>query len=244
MVGGCHVPTHHDLSGLTALVPMRHHSERVARKNYRHLGGRPLFHHILDTLSRVVHVGRIVVDSDSGVIEESCREWFPDVLFSQRPEHLRDGRISMTDVLKHVAALNPSRWYLQTHSTNPFLSPETIEAAIDRLAASIPVHDSLFTVTPHQARFYDTDGRPLNHDPRLLLRTQDLRPIYEENSCLYIFSAEQVRDGRRMGERPLHFPISGVEALDIDTEDDFALAEAIIGARPRPRGSGQGLDSD
>ena len=71
------------------------------------------------------------------------------------------------------------------------------------------------------------DGSALNHDPKVLLRTQDLPPIYEENSNLYLFTAEQIAGGRRMGDRPILFEIDPLEAVDIDEEPDFVLAEAL-----------------
>jgi CMP-N-acetylneuraminic acid synthetase len=56
---------------IIALVPMRHHSERVPGKNYRLLAGKPLFHHILETLQACPEIHQIVVDTDS--TEISCR---------------------------------------------------------------------------------------------------------------------------------------------------------------------------
>ena len=83
------------------------------------------------------------------------------------------------------------------------------------------------SVTRLQTRLYDGDGRAMNHDPRQLLRTQDLAPIFEENSGMYVFTREQIAAGRRFGERPLLFEIDPMEATDIDTEADFVLAEAL-----------------
>ena len=72
-------------------------------------------------------------------------------------------------------------------------------------------------------------GRALNHDPRVLLRTQDLEPVYEENSCLYLFDADTLlRTGNRIGERPLLFPIDPHEALDIDDEYDWDIVAAMV----------------
>ena len=83
------------------------------------------------------------------------------------------------------------------------------------------------SVTRLQTRLYDADARPLNHDPKVLLRTQDLPPVFEENSGMYVFTREQIAEGRRFGDRPLLFEIDPVEAVDIDEEADFALAEAL-----------------
>lgn len=214
---------------VTALVPMRHESERVPGKNYRMFHGRPLFHHILETLSSVPAIDRIVVDTDSPTITSSCSIDFPAVVCVARPPHLRDGRTPMTDVLQHDIQDFPSQWYLQTHSTNPLLKPSTVVDAIAHLEAALDRHDSLFTVSRIQARLFDAAGAPINHDPNHLLRTQDLPPILMENSNLYLFTREQIQRGRRYGDRPVLFEMDPLEAVDIDDETGFRLAEAIHG---------------
>jgi CMP-N-acetylneuraminic acid synthetase len=92
--------------------------------------------------------------------------------------------------------------------------------------------DSLFSVTPRRVRIWDRDTRPLNHDPAQLLQTQDLAPFFEENSCLYLFSAAGLQSRRnRIGARPLMFAMDPLEAVDIDEESDFLLAEALYRLR-------------
>ncbi len=223
------------MTRISAIVPMRHHSERVPGKNYRPMGGKPLFHHILETLLSVPEVGRIVVDTDSPPILAGLAEHFPDVIALERPEHLRAGEISMNEVLLHTTAQVEADWYLQTHSTNPLLRPETISSAIRTLLAQLPAYDSLFSVTRLQTRLWDANGRPVNHDPAVLLRTQDLPPIFEENSCLYIFNRPLLVERRnRLGASPLMYEIDAAEAWDIDEELDFQMVETLIAAAAGP----------
>jgi CMP-N-acetylneuraminic acid synthetase len=212
---------------VVAFVPMRHSSERVPGKNYRPFNGVPLFHRIVSTLLAVERVTTVVIDTDSPVVREQAESTFPSVLVIDRPDHLLGGHVPMTEVLRHDAQQVPSDWYLQTHTTNPLLRPETIDAALDRLEGDAEGRDSLFSVTRWQTRLYAADGSPLNHDPDVLLRTQDLPPVYEENSNLYLFTAAQIAAGRRIGERPILFEIDPLEAVDIDVEADFVLAEAL-----------------
>lgn len=219
-----------------ALVPMRHDSERVPGKNYRPFAGRPLFHHIVTTLLEVSSVTGIVIDTDSNTIREQVNNEFPTVTLLERPEWLRDGDIPMTAVLQNDARAVDAPWFLQTHSTNPLLRPESIRAALDALFSEGDRHDSLFSVTRLQTRLYDAEGRALNHDPDLLLRTQDLPPVFEENSNLYVFPRDMILgQGRRIGDRPLLFEIDALEAFDIDTESDFRLAEAMHSVRSSAR---------
>jgi CMP-N-acetylneuraminic acid synthetase len=208
---------------VVAFVPMRHSSERVPGKNYRPFNGVPLFHRIVSTLLSVDRITKVVIDTDSPTVKDQVAETFPTVDVVDRPEHLLGGHTPMTDVLQYDASQVRSEWYLQTHTTNPLLRASTIEAALDRMEHQAGERDSLFSVT----RLYAADGSALNHDPKVLLRTQDLPPIYEENSNLYLFTAEQIAEGRRMGDRPILFEIDPLEAVDIDEEPDFVLAEAL-----------------
>jgi CMP-N-acetylneuraminic acid synthetase len=219
---------------ITAFVPMRHTSERVPGKNYRDFNGAPLFHHIVSTLLAVPQIGRVVIDTDSPTVTEQSAEHFPDVICISRPEHLLGGDVPMTEVLAHDAAEFPAAWYLQTHSTNPLLTADTIGRAIERLASSLDEHDSLFSVTRLQTRLYDHEGRPINHDPTQLLRTQDLPPVYEENSNIYLFPQELIAQGRRIGDRPMLFEVDPLEAIDIDEEHDFVIAELVDRIRTGP----------
>jgi CMP-N-acetylneuraminic acid synthetase len=219
---------------IVAIVPMRHESERVPGKNYRMLGDRPLFHHIVSTLLSCPRVAETVIDTDSPLIREDARRAFPSVKVVERPEHLRAGTVPMNEVLLHDVNRIDSDFYLQTHSTNPLLRTESITSAIDRFVGEQPEHDSLFSVTRLQTRLWNEDGQPINHDPRDLLRTQDLPPVYEENSCLYLFSRKSIeRHGNRIGERPLLYELPREEAWDIDDEIDFAVAEALYARRAR-----------
>lgn len=213
---------------LAALVPMRHSSERVVGKNYRELGGRPLFHHIIETLLEVPQTDRVVIDTDSEMIMESAAVNFPSVQVVERPERLRGNDVPMNDVLLHDIEVVDADLYLQTHSTNPLLTGNTISAAIDAFARSRERFDSLFTVTPLRTRLWTPDGEAINHDPNVLLRTQDLPPVMEENSCLYLFEGETLRRRHnRIGERPLLFELTPTEAWDIDDEIDWTIVEAL-----------------
>lgn len=220
------------LEKIVALVPMRHDSKRVPGKNYRPMLGKPLYAHILDTLLACPEISTVVVDTDSPVILEGLARDYPGVQALLRPEALRADTIPTNEILIHDTAQVPADLYLQTHSTNPLLRSETVSRAIAILRQSYPEYDSLFGVTRLQTRLWDQLGRAINHNPDILLRTQDLPPVYEENSCLYLFTRETLLARRnRLGERPLMFEIKAAEAWDIDEEIDFTVAEIMLSRR-------------
>jgi CMP-N-acetylneuraminic acid synthetase len=223
------------MTSIVALVPMRHHSQRVPGKNYRLLAGRPLFSYILASLLSCPEIEQVVVDTDSAPVMEGLKRDFPAVRILERPESLRADMVSMNEILLYDTAQVRADFYLQTHSTNPLLRPETLSDAIRTFRADYPRHDTLFSVTRLQTRLYDGAGRPLNHDPRTLIQTQDLPPVFEENSCIYLFDRTSLEQRHsRMGSRPLMFEIDPAEAWDIDQELDFEIAEFLIGRRSRP----------
>lgn len=217
------------MTTIAALVPMRHHSQRVPGKNYRPLAGRPLYQHIISTLLACREIGCVAVDTDSQPIIDGLRRDFPQVRVLERPEHLRADDIAMNEILAYDTSQVEAEFYLQTHSTNPLLRPQTISAAIAAFIKSYPAYDSLFSVTRIQTRLWDALGRAINHNPAILLQTQDLPPVYEENSCMYIFTRPVLLARcNRLGERPLMFPIPASEAWDIDEELDFGIVEYLL----------------
>ena len=214
---------------VVALVPMRHHSQRVPGKNYRPLGGKPLFHHIISTLLGVPEISEILVNTDSPEVISGLQEHFPSVKVIDRPEHLRADEIAMNEILAYDTAQVQADFYLQTHSTNPLLKTETISQAIQSLVTNYPAYDLLFSVTRWQTRLWDQLGRAINHNPAILLQTQDLPPVYEENSCIYIFERRTLISRRnRLGERPMMFEIDAAEAWDIDEELDFDITNYLM----------------
>lgn len=214
---------------IVALVPMRHHSQRVPEKNFRNLAGKPLYHHILIALLKCPEINQIVVDTDSQEIIKGIREHFQSVMILERPKELCADTISMNEILMYDCSQISADLYLQTHSTNPLVSAETFSKAINHLEVNNPPHDSLFSVTRLQVRLWNEAGKPINHDPAVLIQTQDLPPTFEENSCLYLFTKDILMERKnRLGFNPLMFEINRSEAYDIDDEEGFRIADLMM----------------
>jgi CMP-N-acetylneuraminic acid synthetase len=76
---------------------------------------------------------------------------------------------------------------------------------------------------------YDKDGIAINHNPRELIQTQHLPPVFEENSCLYIFTRKNLVEKRhRISDKPLMFEMVSDEAWDIDEELDFEICDFLL----------------
>lgn len=215
---------------IKALLPMKGNSERVKNKNMRDFNGRPLYHAIIRTLLASKYIGYVVINTDSEIIAEDAKKTFGDkVTIINRPEEIQGDFISMNDIINYDLSKLNGEHFLQTHSTNPLLKTETIDKAIEMYFENLDVYDSVFGVTKIQTRFYDKNAKPVNHNPEELLRTQDLEPLYEENSNFYIFSKDSFKKAgnRRIGLRPKIFEVNKLEAVDIDEPEDFTLAEIL-----------------
>lgn len=150
-----------------------------------------------------------------------------------RPKKIQGDFVSMNDIIAYDLSKIDSEHFLQTHSTNPLLRSQTIDLAIETYFQNPQEFDSLFSVTRLQTRLYWKDDSPINHNPNELLRTQDLPPMYEENSNFYLFSKEyfDAAERNRIDRKPKIFVMNKPEAVDIDEEDDFVLAEMVFRIR-------------
>src|SRR4051794_34131186 len=93
---------------IVAIVPMRHHSERVPGKNYRPFAGRPLYHRIVEQFPAVPTIHRVVIHPNTPTILADAAVHSPQIKVLARPPHLRDGGTPMNDVLLHTSSLIPA----------------------------------------------------------------------------------------------------------------------------------------
>ena len=208
---------------IVALVPMKLNSERVKNKNIRKFdNGRPLCTYILDTLKNVNNIDEIYVYCS----DEKIKDYIPEeIIYLKRSNSLDQSTTKINEVLKAFAQDVDADYYVLTHATAPFITKETIEKGVEIIRNG--EYDSVFTVTKLQD-FLWKDNKPLNYSLDAIPRTQDLEPLYEETSGLYIYSKELIlKEGRRIGYNPFMLEVSKIEALDIDTEDDFFISNAV-----------------
>jgi len=215
---------------ITALLPMKGTSERVPNKNMRDFDGAPLYHAVMKSLLASKYIDKVVINTDSGTIANDAKSNFKErVLIIERPVEIQGGDVSMNIIIDYDLQQLDGEYFLQTHSTNPLLRAETIDKAIEKYFNNLKEYDSLFGVTKVQTRFYDKHANPVNHNPEELLRTQDLEPLYEENSNFYIFSKDSFKNSnkKRIGIQPQIFEVNKLESVDIDEPEDFKLAELL-----------------
>ena len=218
------------------IVPIKHNSDRVPGKNFRDFNGKPLFHIVLNTLLKSTYINHIYVDTNSPIVMESIKKDFKDTTISiyERPLELQSGDTPTNVLLENIIThMNLDYdYYLQTHVTNPLLKVETIDECIETfMEKEKEDYDSLFTAKQLQTRLYTNKNNnvsALNHNPNELIPTQNLEPLYEENSCLYIFKKDILFERHhRIGYKPYIHVMNDIESSDIDIESDFILAEQL-----------------
>ena len=213
---------------IVALLPMKANSVRVKGKNFRYFCGKPLFRWILDTLLEVVEIDQIIINTDARhILAENGLVDTDRITIRDRSPEICGDHVSMNLVLADDVANVPADLYLMTHTTNPLVSADTIRKAIAAFidAKIVNAADSLFTVDKVQTRFYRADCSPVNHDPDNLIPTQDLEPWFEENSNLYLFTAESfAKTKARIGKQPMLYEGPYFESIDIDTPADWDFA--------------------
>jgi len=217
---------------VVALMPMKANSERVRGKNFRDFGGKPLFCWMLDTLKSVSAIDAVVINTDAReILAENGLVDGDRVIIRDRKVEICGDFVSMNVIIDDDIHNIDADIYLMTHTTNPLLSKNSVEAAISQFENALKSGeaDSLFTVNKVQERFYDADVNALNHEPNNLIRTQDLQPWYQENSNLYLFTKESFsRTKARIGIKPMMLETAPFESTDIDTPDDWDLAEVMV----------------
>lgn len=206
-----------------AIMPIKLNNERLPGKNTMILGDKPLLQYELDNLKLTGLCDSINVFCSS----EDVVKYLPkDVNFIKRPVELDLPTSNFSQIFTAFMNIVDADIYVYTHATAPFISRNTMKRCIEAVQSG--KHDSAFCAIKLQDYLWQ-DGDPLNFDATNLPRTQDLKPIYQETSGVYVFTKEMFeRYHRRVGMRPYICEVSFKEAVDIDNPEDFRIAEALV----------------
>ena len=211
---------------ISAYIILRKDSHRVKNKNFLSLKGIPLYKWILKSLSSVDLITEIIINTDCEELLEL--DEFSKVRTIQREIHLRSREIVANELIKSNIKIFKNIHILMTHVTNPLLQSQTILEAINIFKETKGI-DSLFAVNKHVKRFYDEKGLPINHEVEALKQTQELSPIYCENSCLYIFTKESfLENDNRIGKQPHFFETPMLESIDLDDPQDWEHLKLLV----------------
>lgn len=206
-------------------IPIKANSERIPGKNLRILNGKKLYEYISEHVKEADVFDDVYIDTNSQEVAEYA-EAMGFHAIERKPE-LALNSANGNDLLVHHFNLYPDYdYYFQLFATAPYMQPETIRKCYNMLISS-EEYDSCFTALENHS-FYWYAGNPINYRPGILPRSQDMMPVVEETTGLYGISHDSLARYRcRIGRKPyIHF-VSKFEAVDINTEEDFKVAEYV-----------------
>lgn len=208
---------------VVAIMPIKLKNERCPGKNTRLLGSKPLLQYELDSLVETKLCNSIYVYcSDDAIVP-----FLPQgVSFLKRPKKLDLPSSNFTQIFSTFMDEVDADIYVYAHATAPFITVGTMFSCINAVRSGN--YDSAFCAVKLQDYLWK-DGEPLNFDATNLPRTQDLEPIYQETSGVYVFTKDVFLNyHRRVGVKPFIKEVTFKEAVDIDNPADFELAEIML----------------
>jgi pseudaminic acid cytidylyltransferase len=229
---------------LLAIIPARGGSKRIPRKNIRDFAGRPMIGYAIAAARDAGVFDRIVVSTDDDEIAAIAKEQGADVPF-MRPPELSNDTAGTVPVIQHAMQVLAQTGAQATqvcciYPGVPLLQARVLRQALDRLQDSgcdfvFPVLE--FPSPVQRALAREADGSTRSMFPEhAQTRTQDLPPAYHDAGQFYWGTAAAWRSGRspHLGARTIVLP--SWAAVDIDTPDDWARAEALYHALNPPSG--------
>ena len=206
-----------------AFVPIRLNSKRVAGKNLKMLGDKPLLRYILDTLVKVERIDEVYVYCSS----EEIVSYLPEgVRLLKRPEFLDRDETLGKEIYEEFTKTVDADVYILAHTTSPFMKVETVENALSKILDE--GYDSAFSAERVQT-FVWYQGKTLNYDLKEIPRTQTIEPVFVETSAFFMFKRDVWKiHKQRIGFKPYIAEVDKIEGVDIDWPEDFAFAEKIL----------------
>jgi N-acylneuraminate cytidylyltransferase len=206
-------------------IPIKANSERIPGKNFRVLNGRKLYEYIIGHTLEADCFDDIFVDTNSDEIKRYALDKGLNVI--ERVPSLAENTANGNDLLVYHQEQYPGYdWYFQLFATAPFLQAVSIRKCANFLKDTED-YDSCFAATKHNGFFW-LNNLPVNYQPGILPRSQDMTPVVEETTGLYGITRESLQKYRaRIGRKPFVYFVDKFEAVDINTEEDLKIAEII-----------------
>ena len=223
---------------ILALITARAGSKRLPGKNTRELGGKPLIVWSIDVVRDIPEICDILVSTDDQGIATLCKKAGAYVPWL-RPDTLATDTAKSIDVTLHAldwyeSQRGPVDGVMLLQPTSPFRSRTTVKQAIELFSQrNAPAVLGVSPVAEHPMWTFKItiDGLvPFMTEHKFDVRSQDLPPVYVIDGSLYLVTPKALRDNNSFvvpNAMPIISP-SPQDALDIDTEWDFKLAEYIV----------------
>lgn len=207
---------------IVLFIPIKLNNQRLPGKNIKILNGSPLCSYLFETVKELDVVDEKYVYCSDDMITSYIPE---EIQYKKRSKILDGDEIKGLDIIESFVNDVDADIYILAHVTQPFIRKESILNALDKVLNDD--HDSAFSAYEIQDYCW-YQGKPFNYQMDDIVTTQNLEPIYMETGAFYIFKKE-VFTGlhQRIGKTPYMQTVNQIEAVDIDTMEDFRFAEAV-----------------
>ena len=210
---------------IVSFIPIKLQNQRLPGKNTMILNGRPLCNYLFETIAGIDIIDeKFVYCSDEAICPYIDEYRSGDIKWLKREKKLDGAEVKGLEIIDAFVNDVYADIYVLTHVTQPFTKACTMINAIRKVKEE--GYDSAFSAIKLQDYMW-MNGKPMNYDPKDIIRTQDMEPIYMETGAFFIFRREVFTKYRqRIGEKPFICEVNHFEAIDIDDKDDFLFAEA------------------
>jgi len=221
-----------DSKSVLAIIPARGGSKGVPRKNIRDLAGKPLIAWTIEAAQKSQYIDRLVLSSDDEEIMQVARTYGCEVPFARPAELARDETPGIDPILHALTALPGYDYVVLLQPTSPLRSTEDIDGCLARCERSnAPACVSVTEPTHHPQWMYTMDDSEtlLPISEQRSVRRQDLPQVYSLNGAVYVARAEWLNESHSfLGEGTLGYVMSAHRSVDIDTEQDLAIAACLL----------------
>lgn len=217
---------------LVAMIPARLGSKRIPKKNIRFMLGKPLIQYPIDLIRGNNSFESIWVNTESEELGKICEKL--GVQFHRRPAELATDKATNREFVYEFLKKHECDYVVMVNPTSPALRAETVNAFVDYLRNGD--YDTVLSVNSVKTETF-VEGQPVNFDPGMKLPSQLLTPIKSVVWAMTAWKRDTFIKLQESGKCPVFggkiglFEIPEDECPDLDTEEDWTIAEAILKAR-------------
>ena len=214
---------------LIAMLPARLGSKRVPQKNIRYLCGKPLIQYAIDIAKQANCFDEVWVNSESELLGRLARQ--SNINFHHRPSVLASDTATNQDFTYEFLQRHYCEYVIMLNPTSPLLRPETVQSFCSFVQDY--AFDTVLSVLEEKAECFFS-GQAINFSKDKKTNSQELEPIQKVVWSLTAWRRAHFLELAKRGECPIFagkvglFPIPHTEACDIDTQEDWNLAEAML----------------
>ena len=207
---------------VVSFIPIKLNNQRLQGKNTLPLGDKPMCNYIFETVRKISEIDEKYVYCSSDFIQE----YIPQGLtYLKRDSYLDGFQVKGLEIIEYFVRDVKADIYVLTHVTQPFTKAESIREALLKVIAG--EYDSAFSALEIQDYCW-YQGKPLNYSMQDIVTTQNLEPVYMETGAFYIFTREVFKKyHQRIGKKPYRKIIGQLEAVDVDTAEDYKIAQIV-----------------